>query len=74
MASIWRRTMVYLGLVDDEEYDEYEDELDEELEAEDEDEEANELDYVDEDEEEDNRGNVFTPGEERVARSTAEAL
>ena len=24
MASIWRRTMVYLGLVDDEEYDEYE--------------------------------------------------
>lgn len=24
MASIWRRTMVYLGLVDDEEYEEYE--------------------------------------------------
>jgi len=24
MASIWRRTMVYLGLVDDDEYDEYE--------------------------------------------------
>lgn len=24
MASIWRRAMVYLGLVDDEEYDEYE--------------------------------------------------
>lgn len=24
MASIWRKTMVYLGLVDDEEYDEYE--------------------------------------------------
>lgn len=24
MASMWRRTMVYLGLVDDEEYDEYE--------------------------------------------------
>lgn len=24
MAGIWRRTMVYLGLVDDEEYDEYE--------------------------------------------------
>ena len=24
MASIWRRTMVYLGLVDDDEYEEYE--------------------------------------------------
>ncbi len=24
MASVWRRTMVYLGLVDDEEYEEYE--------------------------------------------------
>src|SRR5438105_8922944 len=24
MASIWRRAMVYLGLVDDDEYDEYE--------------------------------------------------
>lgn len=25
MASVWRRTMVYLGLVDDDEYDDYED-------------------------------------------------